>query len=141
MMTLLEEENIAETSRGIPQDSFTTLDFVRVFRALCSEDWRRLVERFGEFGEKRRCTVATYPSNRLDSYSQKPDSLLIPPPATARTSSGTMEELRKRRGGSSSVLDLRFSRRNNREVGTEEGRWRSNLRGCKYLRVLRKVLE
>lgn len=78
MMTLLEEENMAETSRGIPQDSFTILDFVRVFRALCPEDWRRLVERFGEFGKKGRYTVTTYPSNGLDSYSQKPDSLLIP---------------------------------------------------------------
>jgi hypothetical protein len=41
-------------------------------------DWTNLVQRFGQFGSKRRYTVTTYLSNRLDVYSQKPGSLLEP---------------------------------------------------------------
>jgi hypothetical protein len=36
-----------------------------------------LVKKFGVFGNKRRYTVSTYLSNRLDMYSQKSYSLLF----------------------------------------------------------------
>jgi len=78
MKTLLEEEKIEETIKRIPQSSFTVLDFIEVFKELYPEDWKGLVERFGQFGEKRRYTVTTYLSNRLDLYSRKPYSLLLP---------------------------------------------------------------
>lgn len=68
--TLLAEEKIADTVQRISGDDFTILDFVGVFKKLHPEDWQRLVQRFGQFGEKRRYTVATYLSNRLDLYSQ-----------------------------------------------------------------------
>ena len=92
MKTLLKEEKIEETIRKIPQSSFTVLDFIQVFKALYSEDWKRLVERFGQFGEKRRYTVTTYLSNRLDFYSQKPHSLLQP---LTRYSEGKFKDYRK----------------------------------------------
>jgi len=76
--TLLEEDKIADTIRKIPGYSFTILDFVQVFKQVHPEDWKRLVERFGEFGEKCRYTVSTHLSNRLDLYSRKPGSLLRP---------------------------------------------------------------
>ena len=76
--TLLEEDKIAATIRQLPSRSFTVLDFGEVFRMLYPADWQRLVARFGQLGEKRRYTVTTYLSNRLDVYSQKPDSLLQP---------------------------------------------------------------
>ncbi len=75
---LLEKEKIAETVRSAPQGSFTILDFMEAFRSLYSEEWRRLVQLYGEFGEKRRYTVTTYLSNRLDLYSREPGSLLRP---------------------------------------------------------------
>lgn len=78
MKTLLQEEKIEETIKRIPQSSFTILDFMEVFKELYPEDWKRLVERFGQLGEKRKYTVTTYLSNRLDFYSQKPHSLLLP---------------------------------------------------------------
>ena len=62
----------------MPRSSFTVLDFIQVFKALYAKDWKRLKERFGQFGEKRRYTVSTYLSNRLDLYSQKSHSLLRP---------------------------------------------------------------
>jgi len=92
MKTLLKEEKIEETIRRIPQGSFTVLDFIQVFKASYSEDWKRLVERFGQFGEKRRYTVTTYLSNRLDIYSQKPHSLLQP---FTRYSEGKFKDYRK----------------------------------------------
>ncbi len=76
--TLLDEDKIAAAIRQIPFRSFTVLDFSVVFKTLYPADWQRLVARFGELGEKRRYTVTTYLSNRLDIYSQKPDSLLQP---------------------------------------------------------------
>jgi hypothetical protein len=76
--TLLEEGKIEETVRAVANDSFTVLDFVAVFREKYPVDWKNLVNRFGQFGSKRRYTVTTYFSNRLDMYSQKPDSLLEP---------------------------------------------------------------
>ncbi len=75
---LLEEDKIAATIGQIPSRSFTVLDFSEVFKTLYPADWQRLVARFGQFGEKRRYTVTTYLSNRLDVYSQKPGSLLQP---------------------------------------------------------------
>jgi len=78
MATLLEENKIATTIKKVPAQAFTVLDFIQVFRELFPEDWRRLVARFGQFGEKRRYTVTTYLSNRLDVYSHKPNSLLVP---------------------------------------------------------------
>jgi hypothetical protein len=76
--TLLEEEKIDEVITRIPQRSFTVLDFIQVLKELYLVDWTRLVERFGQFGEKRRYTVTTYLSNRLDFYSRKPSSSLQP---------------------------------------------------------------
>nr|MDO8098806.1 hypothetical protein [Candidatus Njordarchaeota archaeon] len=78
MKNLVEEEKIEDTIKEISKVSFTVLDFIEVFKTLHPEDWHRLVERFGTFGEKRRYTTTTYLSNRLDIYSQKPGSLLIP---------------------------------------------------------------
>jgi len=75
---IVEEEKIEETIKNIPKDSFTVLDFMEVFGNIYPEDWERLVESFGFFGSKRRYTVATYFSNRLDVYSQKLCSILVP---------------------------------------------------------------
>ncbi len=76
MPPLLEEDKIRETIRRIPHKSFTVLDFVEVFSTLYPEDWKRLLERYGQFGEKRPYTVKTYLSNRLDEYSHRPGSSL-----------------------------------------------------------------
>jgi len=76
--TLLENEKIVETIRNMPQSSFTVLGFIEVFRSSYPREWERLVQRFGQFGEKRRYTVTTYLSNRLDLYSRQPGSLLLP---------------------------------------------------------------
>ena len=76
--TIVEEEKIEEAIKNFPKDAFTVLDFIDVFREMYPEDWKRLVERFGLFGSKRRYTVTTYLSNRLDAYSHKPHSILIP---------------------------------------------------------------
>ncbi len=78
MTTLVDEQDIEETIRQISLESFTVLDFFHMFERLHPDAWKRLVERFGQFGEKRRYTVNTYFSNRLDIYSQKPDSPLQP---------------------------------------------------------------
>jgi len=76
--TLLEENKIEETIRDITNDSFTVLDFTDTFKQKYPMEWEKLVNRFGQFGSKRRYTVTTYFSNRLDVYSQKPDSFLDP---------------------------------------------------------------
>ena len=76
--TVVEEKKIEEAIRRISSDSFTVLDFVQVFKRIYPEEWGKLVERFGLFGSKRRYTVSTYFSNRLDVYSQKPQSILTP---------------------------------------------------------------
>jgi hypothetical protein len=78
MIPLLEEEKLAETIRRIPERAFTVIDFIDMFRSSYPADWKRLAKRFGQFGEKRRSTVTTYLSNRLDLYSRKPQSLLSP---------------------------------------------------------------
>jgi hypothetical protein len=72
--TILEERKITETVRKLPESSFTILDFMRTFRELFPNQWQKLVERFGLFGEKKRYTVATYLANRLYLYSHKPQS-------------------------------------------------------------------
>jgi hypothetical protein len=76
--TLLEEEKIERTICAVTNDSFTVLDFMTAFKRDYPTDWKNLVERFGQFGSKRRYTVTTYFSNRLDVYSQKSNSLLEP---------------------------------------------------------------
>lgn len=76
--TLLREEKIVETIRHIPSSSFTVLDFMDALGVLYPQDWERLVERYGLYGEKRRYTATTYLSNRLDLYSRQPHSLLLP---------------------------------------------------------------
>jgi hypothetical protein len=78
MEAFLEEEKIEEIIKRITQSSFTILDFIEVLKRVYPEDWKRLAKRFGQFGEKRRYTVTTYLSNRLDLYSRKPSSLLLP---------------------------------------------------------------
>jgi len=76
--SLLEERKIIEMIKKLPQSSFSILDFMEIFKRLFPDDWKRLVERFGLFGEKKRYTVATYLANRLYTYSHKPSSFLKP---------------------------------------------------------------
>lgn len=75
---LLEEEKIEGATNAVTLGSFTVLDFIATFKKMYPVDWKKLVERFGQFGSKRRYTVTTYFSNRLDVYSQKPGSILEP---------------------------------------------------------------
>jgi len=74
--TIVEGNKIEETIRSIREDSFTVLDFIATFRKIYPEDWETLVEKFGVFGSRRRYTVSTYHSNRLNAYSHKPHSIL-----------------------------------------------------------------
>jgi hypothetical protein len=76
--TLLEEERLEAVIKKMRRPSFTILDFIPVLKRSYSQDWKRLMARFGEFGEKRRYTITIYLSNRLDFYSHKPGSLLVP---------------------------------------------------------------
>jgi hypothetical protein len=76
--SLLDKEKLVETIKRVPGRSFTVLEFMDVFQSLYPLDWQRLVQRYGLYGEKRRYTVTTYLSNRLDLYSKEPDSLLLP---------------------------------------------------------------
>ena len=92
MGTLLEEEKLEETIRRIRQSSFTVLDFIEVFKSFYPENWEQLVEWFGQFSKKRRYTVTTYLSNRLDLYSRKPYSLLVP---FTRYSEGKFKDYRR----------------------------------------------
>lgn len=89
---IVEVEKIEETIRNISKDSFTVLDFAEAFKRLYPRVWERLVEKFGLFGSKRRYTVTTYFSNRLDVYSQKPHSILVP---FTRYKQGKFEDYRK----------------------------------------------
>jgi hypothetical protein len=89
---IIEEERIVETVKRISKGLFTVLDFIEEFRKLYAEDWKALVERFGLFGSKRRYTVSTYFSNRLDVYSQKPQSILVP---FTRYKQGKFKDYRK----------------------------------------------
>jgi hypothetical protein len=76
----------------VPQDAFTVLDFIKSLKQLHPEDWRHLAERFDQYGQGRRYTVATYLSNWFDLYSQKPESLLSP---FTRHSQGRFKEYRR----------------------------------------------
>jgi len=67
-----------ETIEKLPESSFTILDFMNTCKELFPDQWQKLVERFGLFGEKKRYTVATYLANRLYVYSHKPQSCLEP---------------------------------------------------------------
>jgi hypothetical protein len=89
---IVEEEKIEETIKKISENSFTVLDFTSVFKRLYPEAWEQLVEKFGLFGSKRRYTVTTYFSNRLDVYSQKPHSILVP---FTRYKQGKFKDYRK----------------------------------------------
>lgn len=75
---ILGEEKIIETIEKLPNNSFSILDFMGIFKRSFPHDWKRLVERFGLFGEKKRYTVATYLANRLYVCSHKPGSILKP---------------------------------------------------------------
>lgn len=89
---IIEEKKIEETIRNIQKEAFTVLDFIKTLKRLYPEDWKELVERFGLFGGKRRYTVSTYLSNRLDLYSHKPPSVLTP---FTRYSEGRFIDYRK----------------------------------------------
>ncbi len=65
---------------------------MQVFREIYPEDWKLLVDKFGLFGSKRRYTVSTYLSNRLDVYSRKTCSLLVP---LTRYKEGKFKDYRK----------------------------------------------
>jgi len=90
--TIVEEKKIEQTIASIPKALFTVLDFIEVFKNMFAEDWQKVVERFGLFGSKRRYTVATYFSNRLDVYSQKPHSVLV---RFTRNKKGKLMDYRK----------------------------------------------
>ena len=89
---IVEEEKIEETMKKIPQESFTVLDFMQNFKKMYPKNWEMLVGKFGLFGSKRRYAVSTYLSNRLDVYSQKPHSILVP---FTRYSQGKFQNYRK----------------------------------------------
>jgi hypothetical protein len=89
---LLEEEKIVQTIKRVRQSAFTVLDFIEAFKRLYPDEWKLLVQRFGQFGEKRRYTVTTYLSNRLDLHSHKPQSVLIP---FTRYSEGKVTDYRR----------------------------------------------
>jgi len=89
---LVEEKKVEQTIKNVPKDSFTVLDFMEIFRSMHPKEWEKLLERFGLFGSKRRYTVTTYLSNRLDVYSQKPYSILVP---FTRYKEGKFKDYRK----------------------------------------------
>lgn len=90
--TIVEEQKVEETIKNMPKESFTVLDFIEVFRRMYPKEWEKLLERFGLFGSKKRYTVTTYLSNRLDVYSQKPYSILVP---FTRYKEGKFKDYRK----------------------------------------------
>jgi len=90
--TIIEEQKIEVTIKNIPKDKFTVLDFIEAFQNLFPAEWKQLMERFGLFGDKRRYTVATYFSNRLDVYSQKSHSILV---RFTRYREGKLKDYRK----------------------------------------------
>jgi uncharacterized protein YifE (UPF0438 family) len=75
-MPLLDRETLEAVIRRLRRREFTVLDFADALRRQMPETWSALVARFGEFGEKRRYTLSTYLSNRLEEYSRREDSLL-----------------------------------------------------------------
>jgi hypothetical protein len=89
---LVAEEKIEETIRKLPKDAFTVLEFIDIFKQSYPNCWKMLVDRFGLFGSKRKYTVSTYLSNRLDVYSHKPHSILVP---FTRWSEGGFQDRRR----------------------------------------------
>jgi hypothetical protein len=75
-MALLDHDATETTIESMRKREFTVLDFGDALRKKHPELWALLVERFGEFGEKRRYTVSTYLSNRLEEYSRGGRGLL-----------------------------------------------------------------
>lgn len=75
-MALLGHDAIETTIKSMPKGEFTVLEFGDALRKKYPGLWALLVERFGEFGEKRRYTVSTYLSNRLEEYSRGERGLL-----------------------------------------------------------------
>ncbi len=75
-MALLSRDEIESTIRSLRRRAFTVLDFGDALKCCHPDLWAGLVSRFGEFGEKRRYTVSTYLSNRLEEYSRRDDGLL-----------------------------------------------------------------
>ncbi len=57
--SLLEEEKITTTIKKLRKSSFSILDFMELFKKLFPNEWEKLVERFGLFGERKRYPVAT----------------------------------------------------------------------------------
>jgi hypothetical protein len=75
-MALLRRDVIESTIRSMRKRRFTVLEFADALKRRHPPVWRELVDRFGEFGEKRRYTVSTYLSNRLEEYSRLRGGLL-----------------------------------------------------------------
>jgi hypothetical protein len=75
-MALLRRDVIESTIESMRKRQFTVLEFGDALRRRHPSVWRELVGRFGEFGEKRRYTVSTYLSNRLEEYSRIRGGLL-----------------------------------------------------------------
>lgn len=75
-MALLDKDTIESTIKSIQKHEFTVLDFGDVLKRQHPALWASLVDRFGKFGEKRRYTVSTYLSNRLEEYSRGGSGLL-----------------------------------------------------------------
>jgi hypothetical protein len=75
-MALLPREALESAIKSVRRQHFTVLDVGDALKRRSPDVWAGLVERFGEFGEKRRYTVSTYLSNRLEEYSRKPGGLL-----------------------------------------------------------------
>jgi hypothetical protein len=90
--TIIEERKIEKTIQNISKKTLTVLDFIETLKRIYPEDWNGLVEEFGLFGNKRRYTVSTYLSNRLDVYSHKPYSILA---QFTRYSEGRFMDYRK----------------------------------------------
>ncbi len=75
-MALLDRGTIETTIKSMRKREFTVLDFGDALGKKHRVVWSRLVARFGQFGEKRRYTVSTYLSNRLEEYSRGGAGLL-----------------------------------------------------------------
>jgi hypothetical protein len=75
-MPLVSTDVIESTIRCLRRRQFTVLDFGDALRRKHPATWKELTDRFGEFGEKRRYTVSTYLSNRLEEYSRRRGGLL-----------------------------------------------------------------
>jgi hypothetical protein len=75
-VALLDRDTIESIIKSIRKRQFTVLEFGDALKRRNPVVWQRLASRFGEFGEKRRYTVSTYLSNRLEEYSRLRGGLL-----------------------------------------------------------------